>query len=212
VVVVAGPRTNVRSFPALLDAIRENFKPSRDFLLLPGTAMDTLDFTGHGLNLGSKMILDATGDLGPSPPAAPPPPGPISLRELGYPVMGEIVLRDTLIVARLAQESQPRARELLESLVCHECASFAKIVAVVGEDVNLGDPESVLWGIFTRFDPARDTIFRGTNVRGACPVYDGPLGIDATLKPGYPAPLEMDPAIVERVDRRWDELFPGGAA
>jgi 3-polyprenyl-4-hydroxybenzoate decarboxylase len=31
------------------------------------------------------------------------------------------------------------------------------------------------------------------------------MGIDATFKPGYPAPLEMDPNVVALVDRRWGE-------
>jgi len=31
------------------------------------------------------------------------------------------------------------------------------------------------------------------------------MAIDATFKEGYPAPLEMDPEIVKRVDRRWSE-------
>jgi 3-polyprenyl-4-hydroxybenzoate decarboxylase len=31
------------------------------------------------------------------------------------------------------------------------------------------------------------------------------MAIDATFKPGYPAPLEMDPDVVKKVDRRWKE-------
>jgi 4-hydroxy-3-polyprenylbenzoate decarboxylase len=84
-------------------------------------------------------------------------------------------------------------------------ARFLKLIAVVSEDVDLADLVSVIWGIFTRFDPACDVTFRTRELRGACPVYDGPLGIDATWKPGYPEPLVMDAAITERVDRRWQE-------
>jgi 4-hydroxy-3-polyprenylbenzoate decarboxylase len=36
-------------------------------------------------------------------------------------------------------------------------------------------------------------------------VYQGPIGIDATWKEGYPLPLEMDPDVVRLVDRRWPE-------
>ena len=60
----------------------------------------------------------------------------------------------------------------------------------------------------TRFDPASDVVFRNVGLQGACPVYEGPLGIDATFKPGYPEPLTMHGEIVERVERRWGEYFP----
>src|SRR5207247_7534550 len=38
------------------------FSPDKYLLLLPRTAQDTLDFTGPKINLGSKMILDATSE------------------------------------------------------------------------------------------------------------------------------------------------------
>jgi 4-hydroxy-3-polyprenylbenzoate decarboxylase len=202
-VVVVNHETSARDFRAVLRAIRQFFKPSRDFLLLHGTSMDTLDFTGHGLNLGSKMVIDATGDLGPSPPpsgipGALPDPG-------GGPIIGHKYLESTLLVVKVANGEAGRNRELLERLLRREELGFTKIIALVSEDVSLEDDVSLIWGIFTRFDPARDVTFRHTELRGACPVYDGPLGIDATWKPGYPEPLEMDPAVVKRVDERWAE-------
>jgi hypothetical protein len=42
---------------------------------------------------------------------------------------------------------------------------------------------------------------------GARPVYRGIVGIDATWKEGYPAPLVMDESIVRLVDRRWGEYW-----
>lgn len=206
-VVVVNHETSARDFRAVLRAIGASFKPSRDFLLLHGTSMDTLDFAGHGLNLGSKMVIDATGDLGPAPPPGGVPgtlPDPS-----GGPIVGHKYLESTLLVVKVEGKAAAReagaARELLEKLLRREELAFTKIIALVSEDVCLEDDVSLIWGIFTRFDPARDVIFRHAELRGACPVYDGPLGIDATWKPGYPEPLEMDPTIVERVDRRWGE-------
>jgi 4-hydroxy-3-polyprenylbenzoate decarboxylase len=80
-----------------------------------------------------------------------------------------------------------------------------KIVAVVSDDVDLEDESSTIWGIFTRFDPARDFIFAQQTFRGARPVYSGRLGIDASWKEGYPLPLTMPEEIVRLVDRRWGE-------
>ena len=82
-----------------------------------------------------------------------------------------------------------------------------KLIAAVSGDVDLGDRESLLWGIFTRFDPARDVVFTATTLRGAWPVNRGCLGIDATFKPGYPEPLVTDPETERTVERRWGEYF-----
>ena len=95
------------------------------------------------------------------------------------------------------------AREVLDVLI-RASLDVAFIVAV-SADVDLEDDENLQWGIFTRFDPARDMIFERQEFVGARPVYSGCAGIDATWKEGYPAPLEMDEDTVKLVDRRWDE-------
>jgi 4-hydroxy-3-polyprenylbenzoate decarboxylase len=78
----------------------------------------------------------------------------------------------------------------------------------VCDDVDLSSETSLLWGIFTRFDPARDMIFAQQSFVGARPVYRGPIAIDATWKTGYPLPLTMPEGIIQRVDQRWNEYFP----
>jgi 4-hydroxy-3-polyprenylbenzoate decarboxylase len=69
----------------------------------------------------------------------------------------------------------------------------------------LQDEENLLWGIFTRFDCARDIVFTSVKLIGASPVYRGVLGIDATFKSGYPLPVEMDSEVVKKVDERWSQ-------
>jgi len=73
----------------------------------------------------------------------------------------------------------------------------------VSEDVPLEDDELLLWGIFTRFDCARDLVPADTDTRGAWLTCRGPLGIDATWKPGYPAPVTGPPEIASRVNGWW---------
>ena len=82
-----------------------------------------------------------------------------------------------------------------------------RFVVAVSPDVKLDDDENLQWGIFTRFDPARDMVFAEQEFVGARPVYRGNIGIDATRKQGYPAPLEMDESIVKLVDRRWGDYW-----
>jgi 4-hydroxybenzoate decarboxylase subunit C len=82
-------------------------------------------------------------------------------------------------------------------------------VTAVSEDVDLADQTSTIWGIFTRFDPARDMIFQKQEFIGARPVYSGRIGIDATWKEGYPPPVTMPEDTIRLVERRWDEYFAG---
>jgi 4-hydroxy-3-polyprenylbenzoate decarboxylase len=96
-------------------------------------------------------------------------------------------------------------REVLERLLRWEGLGRARFLAAVSEDVDLEDEESTIWGIFSRFDPARDMLFSEQEFRGARPVYRGRMAIDATWKEGYPLPLKMSEEIVSLVDRRWDE-------
>jgi len=82
-----------------------------------------------------------------------------------------------------------------------------RFVVAVSPDVVIDDQENLQWGIFTRFAPARDMVFSEQTFVGARPVYRGTVGIDATWKEGYPAPLVMDESIVKLVDRRWSEYW-----
>jgi 4-hydroxy-3-polyprenylbenzoate decarboxylase len=196
-VVLVDPDVNARRFTDVLSALRRDFDPREDFILLPGTAQDTLDFTSFKMNLGSKMILDAT-SFGKERRPRPDLP-PVDIREPG--VISYRNWNDALLAVRVKSDG----RGVLERLLKDRRLAGFPLIAAVSEDVPLDDDELLLWGIFTRFDCARDVIPAAVELAGAWPRYQGPLGVDATWKPGYPEPLVMDPAVVDRVDRRWSE-------
>ena len=100
---------------------------------------------------------------------------------------------------------QQQPREVLQSIIKADLG--VRFVVAVSPDVVIDDQENLQWGIFTRFDPARDMVFSEQSFAGARPVYRGTVGIDATWKEGYPAPLVMDESIIKLVDRRWGEYW-----
>ncbi|MBI4395475.1 MAG: UbiD family decarboxylase, partial [Elusimicrobia bacterium] len=213
-IFLVDPGVNVRDFSAVLAALRENFDPREDFLLLSGTAQDTLDFTGHAMNLGSKMVLDATqkkrqaaAPLGAVPvcrKAATERKGStVSLHGLGPDVIASRNWQDALLVVKVRNGAS--GRTILERLVQEPSLAGFKLMAAVSEDVPLDDEELLLWGIFCRFDCARDFVPSKAVFCGGQPIFQGPLGFDATWKEGYPEPLVMDPAIVDTVNKRWEE-------
>ncbi len=58
--ITVSENVDPRNFRDVLHAVRDDFDPQYDFILLPKVPLDTLDFTSYSMNLGSKMILDAT--------------------------------------------------------------------------------------------------------------------------------------------------------
>jgi UbiD family decarboxylase len=282
--VLVNGDVDVRDFSAVLGEIRKNFDPAHDFLLMPKVPQDTLDFTSYSMNLGSKMILDATSGFLPTLHGTPGADRDAVLAAIGDavdlrglledPELGEhfrssfdeaevvegiglsrggspdsdgagtlaargaqpgdaipdpkqfddritesVVLDDCLMVVKVAGQGRGRernestsgsnlpatsGREVVEKLV-REPLGSVRIVAAVSEDVPFNDHDLLLWGIFTRFDCARDVVFTRVERRDAWTTCHGTMGIDATFKPGYPEPLEMSEEMIARVDRRWEE-------
>jgi 4-hydroxy-3-polyprenylbenzoate decarboxylase len=187
-----------RNFRALLTELWRRFDPEERMLLLPIAPLDTLDYTSFQMHVGSKLILDATGEpvTKEDPPAEIADPASVDSRIRKW----KVLAGGFVVVAVSAG-----GREVLERLLRWEGLGRARFLAAVSEDVDLEDEESTIWGIFSRFDPARDMLFSEQEFRGARPVYRGRMAIDATWKEGYPLPLKMSEEIVSLVDRRWDE-------
>jgi len=202
-VVIVDAAVNVRDFHAVLQAIHAHFDVSEDLLILPGTAMDTLDFTSFKMNLGSKMIIDATRKptAKPSRPAAIDSEAIERLKTKDPRIIGWRLLDQTLLVVQV----KSAGRAVVEKLVHDKDLEGIKMVAVVSADVDLTDTVNLMWGLFTRFDCARDLLFTETKLVGPTVCYRGRMGIDATWKTGYPDPLEMPEEIVEKVTARWSE-------
>jgi len=219
VVVLVDPSVDVRSFPHVLQSIRENFDPHENFLLIPRGPLDTLDFTSFEMHRGSRVVIDATGNRaqysGGDRVGVPDRRRPGDDRggvrrdpgEIAPHINGWRLWEDTLLAVRLDRTEKDIGRNTVAALVAAEEFAGIKIVAVVSPDVDLDDDVDLIWGIFTRFDPARDITFSHTKLTGIQPSYEGVMGIDATWKPGYPGAVETDSAILGKVDARWREYF-----
>src|SRR6185295_5254655 len=190
VLVLVGAERDPRDFHGVLRDIGQRFEPEDHMWLLPFAPLDTLDFTSFTMHVGSKLVIDACGEVKRSDAG---PPG-TDFGRMDSRIEKWKLLDGGFLV--LAVRENPRA--VLQAVI--ETHAELRFVIAVSPDVNLDDDENLQWGIFTRFDPARDMMFREQTFVGARPVYRGVAGIDATWKPGYPKALEMDPAVVRRVD------------
>lgn len=232
--IVVSNNVETRNFRALLRAIRDNFDPRYDFLLLANTAMDTLDFTSYTMNMGSKMLLDATEKLSATSSGGKYPErkqneffprtgkSPENMMNLDLRIQDWKIIEEVLLIikisnafqsnpSKLSTTSMPKTtgREMVEKLIAdgniEKLPKGVKIVAAVSEDVDLASDLEIIWGIFTRFDAARDVMFTRSTLNGIFPIHEGIMGIDATWKPGYPNPCVMSEEIIKKVDERWGE-------
>ena len=210
-IVAVSAGVDVRDWNAVLAEVRDHFDPHRDFVMIPKVPLDTLDFTSFTMNLGSKMVVDAT-----RKPGREPSPAAGLRRQGGDPLAPLAAARDAdgrILDAALHQETllvikvRAGGREVVEALVRDPRFAAVPMIAAVSEDVDIHDRESYIWGIFTRFDCERDVVFAESRLIGISPVYSGPMGIDATWKQGYPKPLVMDDEIVRRVDEKWGHIW-----
>ncbi|MDA1297965.1 MAG: UbiD family decarboxylase [Chloroflexi bacterium] len=201
-IILVGPDVNPRDPSAVLQAIRRNFRPEEDFHLIARTSADTLDFTGPSQDRGSKMIIDATGSQrggdGISATALP-----VNLAQLTTGALKHRLVGRTMLVVQMRGEGRP----LLERLVRNPLLGDLSIIVAVSEDVDIDNDIELLWGIFTRFDCARDVSFSTAEFKGIEPVYHGIMAIDATWKDSYPKPLVMDPDVVRKVDSQWSRYW-----
>jgi 4-hydroxybenzoate decarboxylase subunit C len=195
-----------RDFTQVMRAVNENFDPHFDFMMLPKVPLDTLDFTSFTMNLGSKMIIDATRKRRES--RAHPDEGTLR-RAIDALAASDRRIRDVNLIDKtlLLVKVNGGGAEVLSSIVRRTDLAGIALAAAVSEDVNLRDRENYIWGLFTRFDCERDVQFTETTLHGISPVYKGMMGIDATWKPGYQQPLVMDEHIVKKVDERWDHYW-----
>jgi len=219
VLVSAG--VDVRDWNSVLNEIRVNFDPHYDFIMIPKVPLDTLDFTSYKMNLGSKMIIDATRKTGRESKIKN------GMEQIHYQSIGSLdqriidvnLIENVLLIVKVRSalseidmNTQPlkyssSGKEILKKLVNLPELSTLKIIATVSEDVDIHDRESYIWGIFTRFDCERDVIFKEQNLMGISPTYSGVMGIDATWKPGYPEPLKIDEDIIKLVDEKWERIW-----
>jgi 4-hydroxybenzoate decarboxylase subunit C len=197
VMILVDAHVDSKKFQSVLYEIWSRFTAEDHLWILPHAPLDTLDFTSFTMHVGSKLIIDAAGEV----VNQTEPPTDFDARRLDPRIENHRLLSGGFLAVTVRQQS----REVLANVI--KAGLPIRFVAAVSPDVQLNDDENLQWGIFTRFDPARDMLFSEQTFVGARPVYRGIVGIDATWKPGYPEPLVMDDSIVKLVDRRWPEYF-----
>ncbi|GAM07795.1 putative protein [Geobacter sp. OR-1] len=174
----------------------------RDLHFQTRTTIDTLDYSGEGLNMGSKVVIAAAGG---------------KRRELQRELPSDLTLGDGFNSQRICLPgimavqgpactdytpgNDQAIMRLCESLGRNARIDGLPLVLVVDDSDFVGRTlNNMLWVTFTRSNPATDIY--GVGAFQNCKHWGctGPLVIDARIKPHHAPPLIGDPEVEKKVD------------
>jgi len=199
------PDLEIHDIAAFFRHVLERVDWENDLHFQTRTTIDTLDYSGHGFNAGSKVVIAAAG---------------LKRRELTSEIPSDFRLPDGFRAPKLVipgivaitgpdyQRERADIRRLCESLTRdHPLRAFPLIVVVDDSEFTARTLRNWLWVMFTRSNPAADidgvdafTLEKHWGCRG-------PLVVDARIKPQHAPPLVEDPEVEKRVDAL---AAPGG--
>jgi len=195
------PRLDINRVDDFLMHLLERVDWSRDLHFQTRTTMDTLDYTGTGLNHGSKVVIAAAGEKKRT--LAQEVPAGLSLPEgFGSPSM---VMPGIMAVRGPAFTSYHEEPGLLQGFIhalesCATMESMPLVVLVDDARFTAGNLSNFLWVTFTRSNPSHDIYGTRSFTQFKHWGCGSTLIIDARLKPHHAPPLVEDPKVTRRVD------------
>ena len=192
------PQLDIRDVQAFFMHLLRRVDWSRDLHFQTCTTIDTLDYSGSGLNEGSKVVMAAIGPARRELPTEIPGdlklPAGFSDPRISFP--GALVVRGPTggetadLNGRFDADRDPGG-----------IGGFPLVVVVDDSEFATASLSNFLWVTFTRSNPATDIYGTGSFVQDKHWGCRGSLVIDARTKPHHAPPLVEDPEITRRVDR-----------
>jgi len=199
------PRLDIHEIGAFFQHILRRVDWTRDLHFQTRTTIDTLDYSGTGLNAGSKLVIAAAGS--PRRELLSELPGGIVLpdgfRDLHVCFPGVVAVQGPRVTA---DDSGSTAAATLERFCRslspdHRLWNVPLIVVVDDSEFVARTLNNFLWVTFTRSNPAADIDGGGVFTEHKHWGCRGPLVIDARSKPHHAPPLIADAAVARRVDQ-----------
>ncbi len=196
------PDLDVHDIPAFFRHLLRRADWHADLHFQTSTTIDTLDYSGTGLNEGSKLVIAAAGPPRRELPTALPERFflPEGFTEPQICLPGVLTVRAPPF--RAADGGcEPAADRFCRSFTPSDAMNAYPLVVLVDDSAfTAATLNNFLWVTFTRSNPAADVHGVGAFVRQKHWGCTGALVIDARTKPHHAPPLEDDPAVARRVD------------
>ncbi len=197
----------VQSF---MEYVLERIDLSRDVHFYTNTTIDTLDYSGTGLNSGSKVVFAAYGEVKRKLCTEVPS----RIKEIAGFENASIAMPGVITLQATAFSSYDHAHKememLNEQLLSQTDALSGIVLIVVCDDAGFvaENLRNYLWVTYTRCNPSHDIYGIDSFTENKHWGCRGPLVIDARIKPHHAPPVEKDPAVERKIDR----LFQKGGS
>lgn len=196
------PQLDVRDIPAFFRHVLQRVDWQRDLHFQTRTTIDTLDYTGSGLNEGSKVVIAAVGAPRRNLPTEVPTDLqlPAGFREPRICLAGVLAVSGPRATATRGEADPAIERFCQIGSVSEALHRFPLVVVVDDSDFTARTLNNFLWVVFTRSDPAADIYGIDAFTQQKHWGCRGPLVIDARMKPHHAPPLSEDPEVTKQVD------------
>jgi 4-hydroxy-3-polyprenylbenzoate decarboxylase len=199
---------HIHDVGAFLRHMLERIDPERDLHFQTKTTIDTLDYSGTGLNAGSKVAIAAAGDrrreLAGALARAPDLPDGFGNARIALP--GVVALAGPAFNSYAVAAREMAA--LADALGAQDLSGIPLVVVCDDAAFTTADIDNFVWVTFTRSNPSHDVHGVGSFIEHKHWGCRGALIIDARIKPHHAPPLERD----EDVERAIERLGAPGAS
>ena len=190
-----GEQLSTHNVPAFFKYMMERMDLKRDVHFYTKTTMDTLDYSGEGLNEGSKVVMAAYGD--PKRTLCETVPSLISNH-----LENATCVMPGVIAINAQNNSISSIQEKLKGLGDALLNQEGVFMLVITEDATwmAANIQNFLWAGFTRVNPSHDIDGVDAFVEYKHWGCQGPMIFDATIKKHHAPPVLKDATVEKRVD------------
>lgn len=194
------PDLDIDNETAFMTHILERIDLSRDLHFHTNTTIDTLDYTGDGLNSGSKVVFAAAGakkrELARELPAGFNLPRPFDQCKLAMP--GIVAVEAPAFTTY--EEEEKRLAAFTRAAGELDFEGIQMLVLCDDAAFTAANIPNFVWVTFTKSNPSHDIYGIGSYTRYKHWGCHGPVIIDARRKPHHAPDLIKDPAVERKVD------------
>ena len=195
------PDLNINNIEAFLKHVLERIDLTRDLHFYTRTTIDTLDYSGSGLNSGSKVAIAVAGEvkrqLWTELPADFSLPRPFNVFKMAMPgvlaiEIPQFIHEDDIADALGILDDYLKDTDLTGlplMILCDDAGFTAKTI------------NNMVWVTFTRSNPSHDIYGIRSFTEHKHWGCHGPLIINARKKPHHAPELVKDPAVEKLVDK-----------
>ncbi|MEY4456112.1 MAG: hypothetical protein RLY15_376 [Bacteroidota bacterium] len=190
-----GEIVSTHDVPAFFKYMMERMDLQRDIHFYTKTTMDTLDYSGEGLNEGSKVVMAAYGDAKRTLCETVPAIVSSHLENAICVMPGVIAINaDNNTISSVQEKLKGLGDELLNK--------EGVFMLVITEDAQwmAANIQNFLWAGFTRVNPSHDIDGVDAFLEHKHWGCKGPIIFDATIKKHHAPPVLKDAAVEKRVD------------